>query len=59
MDVNEIFIGLINDKNNDNMAIWFYDNNALFSDEDKMIYNNSLFNGTSLNRIVGDKNTHQ
>lgn len=41
------------------MAAWFYDNNGLLSNEDKMIYDNLLFNGTSLNGIVGDRNTNQ
>ena len=59
MKVNEVYISLTNGENLDNMAAWFQDNNVLFGDKNKTIYDNPSFNGTRLNKIIGDKSTNQ
>lgn len=41
------------------MAAWFQDNNVLFGDKNKTIYDNPSFNGTRLNKIIRDRSTNQ
>ena len=59
MNVDEVSIGLTSGRNSDNMAAWSQDDDALFSDEDKTICDNPLFNRTSLDETMEDKNINQ
>lgn len=59
VDVHEVSIGLISSENSDDTTAGSQDDDALFSDEDEMIYDNPSFNGTPLNETVKDRNTNQ
>lgn len=59
MNVNKFFFSLINGENLDNMAPQSDNDEIIFSDKNKTIYDNLSFNKTLLNEIVEDKSNIQ
>ncbi len=59
MDVNEISLGLTRGENSDNMAAKCLNDDTLFDNKDKIIYDNSSFNRSLFNETVRDRSTNQ
>lgn len=55
IDIDIDFLSLTSNKNLDNMAFWSKNNDIIFDNKNKKIYNNLLFNKTLLNKTARNK----